>query len=216
MERKRHEAVIRAFELLEQHPNFSAARVRVHDREQDAEKSTPGGPLERLSEPRFEYCIKLFDIEGEEYLQLVASLESAKAYATIMDDLARRVFILFSGLPLEAVPPTSPFATGPTPHLLLYRDRLLKRMRYWVIEAHRRLSAFEGQPKEQRNEVVGVQSLAYRLDEAVACLDITHDEMARRIGIGKTTYFAVKGGGGKRSTQLRVEQYLCKLDKPEP
>jgi hypothetical protein len=40
--------------------------------------------------------------------------------------------------------------------------------------------------------------------------------LARRIGIGKTTYFAVKGGGGKMSTRLKVERYLQKVNKSEP
>jgi len=59
-------------------------------------------------------------------------------------------------------------------------------------------------------------ALDLRLDRAIARLDITHAELARRMKIGKTTYFAVKGGGGKQSTKLKVEQFLDKLDKSEP
>jgi DNA-binding XRE family transcriptional regulator len=70
----------------------------------------------------------------------------------------------------------------------------------------------ETQPDENpKAELSHRPSLDYRLDQAIASLDITHEELARQIGIGKTTYFAVKRGGGKRSTQLKVEQHLRKL-----
>jgi hypothetical protein len=149
VERKRREAVTKSFDLIEQHPDFSDARIRIHDREQEIENNPPEGTQERLSEPRFEHCILLFDIEGEEYLRLVVDRQSHKAYTAIIDDLMRRVFVLFSGIPLEAVPPTLPFMNGPTPALLLYRDRLLKRMLHWVIEGHRRLASLrKDQPKD--------------------------------------------------------------------
>ena len=74
-----------------------------------------------------------------------------------------------------------------------------------------------GPPADQpRGPLEAQPPLALRLDEAVARLDITHEELARRIGIGKTTYFAVKGGAGKRSARLKVERYLRKLNESEP
>jgi hypothetical protein len=48
------------------------------------------------------------------------------------------------------------------------------------------------------------------MERAAGEMDLNHSELARRIGIGKTTYFAVKGGGGKRSTRIKVERYLTK------
>jgi len=77
--KKRLEAVAKAFELLERNPDFPSVQVRIHDREQEIEKSTPEGAGERLSDPRFEYCISLLDLGGEEYLPLVVDLESHKA-----------------------------------------------------------------------------------------------------------------------------------------
>ena len=67
----------------------------------------------------------------------------------MIDDLARRAFVLFSGLPVDSVPPTLPFAKGPAPALFVYRDKLRKRMQHWIIEGHRRLaSRREMQPNE--------------------------------------------------------------------
>jgi DNA-binding XRE family transcriptional regulator len=83
------------------------------------------------------------------------------------------------------------------------------------MEAHRKLAATKNPIVRQQERAIPEPVIAHRLDEAVARLDITHDELARRIGIGKTTYYAVRKGEGKRSTQLKVERYLDKLNKSE-
>jgi hypothetical protein len=57
------------------------------------------------------------------------------------------------------------------------------------------------------------QDISARLDEAVHRLDISHEELADRIGISRTTYFEVKAGrGGKRSRGL-AETYLSELKR---
>jgi len=88
---------------------------------------------------------------------------------------------------------------------------LVERARHWQVEGFRRVASL-GTERPHGTE----SALAKELDELVARLDITHDELARRIGIGKTTYFEVKSGGGKRSTRLKVEQYVQKVNKSEP
>lgn len=198
-QRKRLEAVKKAFELLEQNPDFPSARVRLHDRELDVERSgIPNGPQERMSEARFEYCIRLFDIECEEYLRLVVDLESHRAYATIIDELIRRIFFHFSGLPIETIPPTSPFMKAPLPDPLVHRDKLLRRAQYWVIEGHRRLAALRAPPskksaKSQRKTLEPRPDLLTNLDaninrlKAAQVLGITPRTIDRWVVDGKLT-----------------------------
>jgi hypothetical protein len=75
--------------------------------------------------------------------------------------------------------------------------------------------------KQNTHPVAATFSVAFdpfspRLDKAVAVLGIRHDEMARRMGIPKTTYFAVKRGDGKTSTKFKMDAYLKNLNKSNP
>ncbi len=69
--------------------------------------------------------------------------------------------------------------------------------------------------KTNDKPVAAPTSLAEAMDETVARLNITHDELAHRIRLGKTTYYAVKGGRGKRSNRLKVQFYIEKVNKSE-
>ena len=59
------------------------------------------------------------------------------------------------------------------------------------------------------------EELSNRLDELVADLDITHEDLAHRMKLGKTAYFAVKGGNGGKSSRFKVNSYLDKHHKKQ-
>jgi hypothetical protein len=54
--------------------------------------------------------------------------------------------------------------------------------------------------------------LGGRLDELVLRLDISHEELADRIKLSRSTYFEVKAGRGGRSSRRKVEAYLAKQE----
>jgi hypothetical protein len=62
-------------------------------------------------------------------------------------------------------------------------------------------------PAIQRN------NLGARLDEIVQRDNISHEELAHRIGVSRASYFAVKGGHGGRKSRRKVDDYLA---KPNP
>ena len=54
------------------------------------------------------------------------------------------------------------------------------------------------------------KTISERLDDAVLKENISHEEQAVRIGIGRSTYFEVKKGGGGRKSKRSVELYLSR------
>jgi hypothetical protein len=201
-----------ALASLEGHAEFASVLVAVSTRTDSLDKNLTGTAKERLSEARLDNMLKRIDVCGKAYLRLVTNLESAKAVNVILKKCLYEAWALFSGLHIESVHPTPLFAESPTPLVCLQRDQMIERTKKWQVKAFRRVASL-AQPSVHKVE--GSSTLSKQLDELIARLDITHDELARRIKIGKTTYFAVKAGGGKRSTRLKVEQYVKKLNESE-
>jgi excisionase family DNA binding protein len=153
IERKTQEVVVKAFEFFERNPNFPAAQVRVHEQEQEMEASNPDGTVERLTEVRFEYRLKLLDIRGEGYARLVVDAESHTAYTTIIRHYARALWFHFAGLPLDAVPLPLPFAEKPPKDpIVLWRVRLEKRIAHWLNEGYRYRAALQSDKPAQLPE----------------------------------------------------------------
>ena len=221
-ERIWQQKVVKAHALLKRHPTeYARMQVQIHDGDKEISNSlTPEeiGTKKRLSNERLEFLLRFLDVRGKAYVPLAVDMPSVDAITTIMQEFARETFWQLSeGVPIEAITPTSQFAK-PLP-AQEQRDRILMVAKEWSMEARRHLASLGDTPhptNQPSESATPTLSLAHRLDEAIARLDITHDELARRIGIGKTTYFAVKGGDGKRSTQLKVERYLKKLESSEP
>jgi len=210
---ERRESVKKAFELLEQNLEFHGARVRIDEREQEVEKAIAREKPERLSESRFDYCIRLLDIEGEEYLRLVVNLESHKAYATVIDDLVRRIFIHFSGIPIEVIPPTLPFAPGPPPPEFQYRDKLLKRGRHWVIEGHRRLADLHSAEHRQPQTRKGYRS---EIREWMQQKRITSvEKAAKRLAVSDSTLKSIMSDKGTiRYSAETLARILKEIGQP--
>jgi hypothetical protein len=134
-----------AFDLLMLNPDFPAAEVQIYDRERELERTTPGENIERLTEARMEYVLKLLDIHGEAYSRLVTDLNSHRALATILDVLNIRIWHHFSGLPIEMIPP--PVIPPAKPHAFRSSfDRIGKRARHWLIEGLRRVPPSKAEP----------------------------------------------------------------------
>jgi len=53
--------------------------------------------------------------------------------------------------------------------------------------------------------------LSEKMDRAAALLHVSHDTMALRIRIGRTTYFAVKRGGGRPTSRMKVEAFVTSV-----
>jgi hypothetical protein len=70
---------------------------------------------------------------------------------------------------------------------------------------------FGESPLPVAHPVVAVEpkSIGERLDDVALVEDISHEEQAHRIGIGRTTYFEVKSGGGGRKARQKTENYLA-------
>jgi hypothetical protein len=118
-EREHAEAFAKAINLLQKSPEFPGVQVRIHHREKEIETDASGESKERLSEARFQLCLKLLDVRAEEYLLLVVDRDTHGAFTTVMEYLTRSVFGYFSGMPMEQIPPSSPFSHPEPPHQII-------------------------------------------------------------------------------------------------
>jgi hypothetical protein len=82
--------------------------------------------------------MNMFDIHGEALVLLVTDLESQEAFEIVMDDIFRGVWRVFSGSPVEMVAKFMAFEKHP---VRSNTDKLLRRLRHWSTEGHRRLAA---------------------------------------------------------------------------
>lgn len=73
------------------------------------------------------------------------------------------------------------------------------------------LEEYAAQTVSSQQPQVKAKSISDRLDEAVVLEDINHDEQARRIGIGRTTYYEVKNGRGGIKSRAKIENYLRRV-----
>ena len=89
-------------------------------------------------------------------------------------------------------------------------ERDLRDTEQWAIFQNVLLKLATQKRPERKIVAIYLPDLGTQLDRCAAHLDVKHEELARRIGIGKTTYFAVKNGSGKRTTRMKVERYLKK------
>jgi hypothetical protein len=62
--------------------------------------------------------------------------------------------------------------------------------------------------KPSEHSEVSVTTISARLDQAADQEGISHEEMAHRIGVSRTTYFEVKAGRGGKKARRKVELYL--------
>jgi hypothetical protein len=58
---------------------------------------------------------------------------------------------------------------------------------------------------------VDVKTVGEQLDEIALRADITHDEQAHRIGIGRTAYYEVKNGRGGKKARTKTYNYLKRV-----
>ena len=63
-------------------------------------------------------------------------------------------------------------------------------------------------PTKVEAEILNGNTLSEQLDEIVLRENISHEELASRIGIGRTTYFEVKARRGGRKARRKTELYL--------
>ena len=115
--------------------------VRINERELEVQKNMPEAARERLSNTRLEYFLKILDIHGEAYLDLVSDLESVEAVGVMMEFRARAAWWETSWLPLDM--PSDPFGKPLPVHIQI--DTVTKRARHWVMEAYGRLAAMNAQ-----------------------------------------------------------------------
>ena len=133
----RRQDVENARALFEKKPGFPAVLVEIDENDRSIESEAPVEANQRLTEARLEHLIRFLDNRGQAYLRLIDDLESGKALTVMLDDFARNTWWQLSGVPIESIPPTSPFSK---PHpTQIQRDRIMQRAKHWVIEGHRRL-----------------------------------------------------------------------------
>ncbi len=113
--------------------------VQVSDQDKLIEQSISSEAKERLNDIRLSHLLKYVEVRGKAYLKLVTDAESLEAFEIIMDNFTRATWFQFSWIPMDAVPPTVPFAEPQS--IQLQRDRLRANEQDWVIEAYRRLDS---------------------------------------------------------------------------
>jgi hypothetical protein len=138
-ERLRLESLAKANAILERNLDIADALVQIHDRDLVIEARVPRGANDRFSDARLKYLLKFLRNRGAVYSLLATDLESAKALKPVMEDFARATWWQLSGgVPIESIPPTSPF-NKPLP-TQIQRDKILKVARHYVMEGYRRVS----------------------------------------------------------------------------
>jgi len=63
-------------------------------------------------------------------------------------------------------------------------------------------------PQKRPRRKAKEQSLKAEFDALVARLNTTQEELGRRMGLTKTTYYSVRAGGGKETSRLKALQFL--------
>lgn len=92
-----------------------------------------------------------------------------------------------------------------------YQDELLQVAQLQADAAPESPTNAPGTANASTLEASPAKTISERLDEAVLHEDISHDEQASRIGIGRTTYFEVKAGRGGRKSRQKTELYLSRV-----
>jgi len=138
-ERLRQEEVAKARAFLEQHHHdFHDVMVQIYDQCTEVETKILEDEKKRLSEERLGYLLRFVEIHGRQFLRLVNDPESLKAYTVIINDYVVRTWWQFSGIPIDVIPMTAPFA--PPTSAQSRRDRLLKAARDLIMDGHRQIA----------------------------------------------------------------------------
>jgi len=173
--RVRRKAVEDAKALFRKHSEWSRVFAEIHDRKEAVKKSHNDGKLkERFSDTWLAELLEVLDVYGRAYIQLVADRQHQEAFTHIIWDIYRDLWFAFSQVPVEVIPPTSPFDT-PLPQQV-QRDKLSSRARYWEVEGNRRLASLQDTSPAiiERPADVGCKGMDYPLEfDSVARAKVT-------------------------------------------
>ena len=140
--RARRKAVEDAKALFRKHSEWSRVFAEIHDRKEAVRRIHNDGKLkERFSDTWLAEIVEVLDVYGRAYIQLVSDRQHKEAFTHIIWDIYRDLWRAFSQVPVEVIPPTSPFDT-PLPQQV-QRDKLSNRARYWEVEGHRHLASLQ-------------------------------------------------------------------------
>jgi|SRR5579862_8215051 len=183
-----------AISVLEQDPEYPGVISEADASIQVLKRNRTEAEEERLSDARCAYILQCLDVLGGAYLRLVKTLESHKAYATVMQEYGNHAWFQLSALPIEVLPPTPPFA-APLPPELSMRDRVLERVRHWTIEGYKRLDELHRASMDQQKP----DRRGYRkeVNAWIGANGIdTLQTAAKRLGVSKSTLKSIMSDKG--------------------
>ena len=210
LERLARKQVTDAFALLEKNLDFPSVEIEIHDNDQEVLRDISNEAKDRMSDARLEHVLKLLDNRGRAYVRLVTDIETQKALRVIMNDVTRAAWFDFSAIPIEAIPPTHPFAPRHEKSQI-QRDELLKRTQHWVIEGLRRLDSLHKTHVSGKSEI---DRPAYR-DEIKAWMQRvgmeSQKQAAKRLAVSIDVLKSIMSGKGKK--RFSEETLLSVLKK---
>jgi mRNA-degrading endonuclease RelE of RelBE toxin-antitoxin system len=214
--RKREEAFEKALNLLEQNPDFPAVQVRIHDRQKKVEAGASEASRERSSNARLQYCFELLNITAEEFLALVVDIESHAAFTTVMANFTSRAFVHFSGIPIDSIPATHPFAPRPLPPLIEDRDKFSDKLRDFIADGYRRLASLKEPKSESGNRVRrGFRREIQNWIKAKGLANL--EQTARKLGVSRSVLKSIMSDKGKpRYGPDTLERVLKEIGYVEP
>jgi hypothetical protein len=209
-ERLRKEKALAAKALFKQHPKFPATWVQIVDAEKQIINSISSAARERLSEPRLEHLIELFDLRSECLLQLVDNIQLQEAFEILVDDLARQAWWELSALPVNGLQPIAPFST---PHpSQIKQDKIFERAHHWTTEGYRRLAEMADQKVES---TAAPKRRAYRAEVSAWMGRVGLDKQtqaAKRLGVSLDVLKSIMTDKGRaRYSRETLDSVLEKI-----
>ncbi len=171
------------------------------------------------------------DLIDAEAMHLISHPATAETFAHWIDELAKEVEALVK---MQVSDQRLDFHCKAEDRVKFVVDSIEKRCGYWIGQKQRELARIAEGPRREAPSPVPVRnrslinpasekrtegssqrsepkSITERLDEAAIDEDITHEEQAHRIGIGKTAYYDVKRGKGGKKARMKTEHYLNRV-----
>jgi|ERR1035441_10586003 hypothetical protein len=137
--------------LLAKHPEYPAARIRLHERNQELIKAAPQRSNDIGTEERISFLIAQFDNFAQEYLRLVSDMDSQGAFETLLNSAARSKWQFFTGHHFQDAPPS------------VYPGewaRLFTRLQHWTTEGYRKIDAPAPPPPESQKQDQQARSIS--------------------------------------------------------
>ncbi len=195
--------------------DFPQSQIKIRERLVEFEKARPENSRRPGTPEQLELALELFDIQADAYLEFVNDSDSQKLYIAILGGCEYGAWDFYIGTNGTEFELSNLFPSQVR--------RIEDRKFHWInegwkqVDAGSRVSTSKDPPNESGERQSPdralllrdtVSTMSQKLDEIILREDVSHEELASRIKIGRTTYFEVKAGRGGRKARRKVENFV--------